>query len=351
MARQCTQPKRPRNFAWFKEKMLLVQVQESGQVLDEKQLAFLADPGVADYFEQTPIDDYPDNEITSDSNIIPYSQYLQETQNAVVQDTNSSAQQDAMIMSMFKQMSNQVTNCHKIDLKNKHVNESLTAELERYKERVKTFKQKLNSDLNSREKLIDSQMDDMIRNRHALKQEIDSLKQTLSKHVKEKESLLTTQLFSKRNPKKKKINTRTRKCFVDKKYLDIQKKEIFLDNNRLLEHIICQEVMNIMMHADSVPVNVLPANNKYLMNDNTESERLIQENDHLFELLLSQDIVHICVNSLATLTKYAKMEQEYIDEYSENLVLKAELAKKERMVEKKFFDEVVLRCSRLENRS
>ncbi|GKG25000.1 retrovirus-related pol polyprotein from transposon TNT 1-94, partial [Tanacetum coccineum] len=48
MARQCTQPKRPRNFAWFKEKMLLVQVQESGQVLDEKQLAFLADPGVAD---------------------------------------------------------------------------------------------------------------------------------------------------------------------------------------------------------------------------------------------------------------------------------------------------------------
>ncbi|GKE30090.1 hypothetical protein Tco_1445474 [Tanacetum coccineum] len=44
MARQCTQPKMPRNFAWFKEKMLLVQTQESGQVLDEEQLAFLADP-------------------------------------------------------------------------------------------------------------------------------------------------------------------------------------------------------------------------------------------------------------------------------------------------------------------
>ncbi|GKE88896.1 hypothetical protein Tco_1566371 [Tanacetum coccineum] len=37
MERQCTQPKRPRNSAWFKEKMLLV------QVLDEEQLAFLAD--------------------------------------------------------------------------------------------------------------------------------------------------------------------------------------------------------------------------------------------------------------------------------------------------------------------
>ncbi|GKG38435.1 retrovirus-related pol polyprotein from transposon TNT 1-94 [Tanacetum coccineum] len=44
MARQCTKPKRLRNSAWFKEKTLLVQAQESGQVLDEEQLAFLADP-------------------------------------------------------------------------------------------------------------------------------------------------------------------------------------------------------------------------------------------------------------------------------------------------------------------
>nr|GEW07278.1 hypothetical protein [Tanacetum cinerariifolium] len=48
MARQCTQPKRPRNSAWFKEKMLLVQAQESSQVLDEEQLASLADLGIAE---------------------------------------------------------------------------------------------------------------------------------------------------------------------------------------------------------------------------------------------------------------------------------------------------------------
>ncbi|GJZ14452.1 hypothetical protein Tco_0550129 [Tanacetum coccineum] len=139
-------------------------------------------------------------------------------------------------------------------------------------------------------------------------------------------------------------------CSVDKKYFDIQKKEMFLDNDRLLEHIICQDVMNIMMHADSVSINVLPANNKSLVHDNLEIERLKQENDHLFELLLSQDIVHICVNSLATLTNYAKMDQDYIYEYSENLVLRTELAKMELMIEKKSFDEVVLRCLRLENR-
>nr|GEV86962.1 hypothetical protein [Tanacetum cinerariifolium] len=45
MARQCTQPKRPRNAAWFKEKAMLAEAQESSQILDEEQLAFLADPG------------------------------------------------------------------------------------------------------------------------------------------------------------------------------------------------------------------------------------------------------------------------------------------------------------------
>ncbi|GJX56768.1 integrase, catalytic region, zinc finger, CCHC-type containing protein [Tanacetum coccineum] len=125
-------------------------------------------------------------------------------------------------------------------------------------------------------------------------------------------------------------------CSIDKKYFDIQKKELSLDNDRLLDHIIYQDVINIVMHADYVSINVLPLNNKCHVDDNLKSEQLIQENDHLFGLLLSQDIVHIFVNSLATLTIYAKIEKDYIDEYSENLMLKAELAKKEHMVKKKF---------------
>ncbi|GJY22196.1 retrovirus-related pol polyprotein from transposon TNT 1-94 [Tanacetum coccineum] len=48
MARQCTQPKRPRNAAWYKEKAMLDEAQEARQILDEEQLAFLADPGVPD---------------------------------------------------------------------------------------------------------------------------------------------------------------------------------------------------------------------------------------------------------------------------------------------------------------
>ncbi|GJU14839.1 hypothetical protein Tco_1142805 [Tanacetum coccineum] len=46
MARQCTQPKRPRNSAWFKDKLMLVEAQEAGQISDEEQLAFIANPRI-----------------------------------------------------------------------------------------------------------------------------------------------------------------------------------------------------------------------------------------------------------------------------------------------------------------
>ncbi|GJR20181.1 hypothetical protein Tco_0968708 [Tanacetum coccineum] len=65
---------------------------------------------------------------------------------------------------MFKEKANKEQN-----------NESVTAELERYKERVKMFEQRLNIDLSSREKMIDSQMDDMIKEKLALKEQVDSL--------------------------------------------------------------------------------------------------------------------------------------------------------------------------------
>nr|GEV52042.1 hypothetical protein [Tanacetum cinerariifolium] len=48
MARQCTQSKRPRNATWIKEKEMLAEAHESGQILDEKQLAFFVDPGILD---------------------------------------------------------------------------------------------------------------------------------------------------------------------------------------------------------------------------------------------------------------------------------------------------------------
>nr|GEV29033.1 hypothetical protein [Tanacetum cinerariifolium] len=58
---------------------------------------------------------------------------------AVVHNSNSSAQQDALILSVIKQLKTQVINCTKINLENKSVNDTLTDELEKYKEQVKVL--------------------------------------------------------------------------------------------------------------------------------------------------------------------------------------------------------------------
>ncbi|GJS73030.1 hypothetical protein Tco_0705871 [Tanacetum coccineum] len=66
-------------------------------------------------------------------------------------------------------------------------------------------------------------MDDMIRNKNALKQEIDSLKQTLSKQIKEKESLLQTFTVLKKESKEKENK------YMDKE-IDLEKKIKERDN-------------------------------------------------------------------------------------------------------------------------
>ncbi|GKD99918.1 integrase, catalytic region, zinc finger, CCHC-type containing protein [Tanacetum coccineum] len=210
MSKQCTKPKRKRDDSWFKDKVLLVQAQENGQILHEEELAFLADPGITEgqatqtiiihnaayqaddldaydsdcdelitanvslmanlshygsdaltdvhnpnmdtniinqavqampSSEQSNVVNHSKTKITSDSNNIPYSQYVIESQQAAVQNSNSSAQQDALILSMIEQLKTQVVNCTKINMDNKSVNDTLTAELERYKEQVKDLKE------------------------------------------------------------------------------------------------------------------------------------------------------------------------------------------------------------------
>ncbi|GKF72441.1 hypothetical protein Tco_0208555, partial [Tanacetum coccineum] len=91
--------------------------QANGQIIHEEELAFLADP---------------DN---MDNNMINQAvQYVIESQQAAVQNSNSSAQQDALILYVIEQLKTQVVNCTKMNLDNKSVNDTLTAELERYKE-------------------------------------------------------------------------------------------------------------------------------------------------------------------------------------------------------------------------
>ncbi|GJU23362.1 integrase, catalytic region, zinc finger, CCHC-type containing protein [Tanacetum coccineum] len=237
--RWCTQPKRPRNAAWFKEKLILAEAQEAGQILDEEKLAFLADLDDLDAYDLD-CDDLSsakvvlmENLSSCDPEVLSESQYLQESQDAVIQDANPSAPNDLLVLSLVEQMTDHIAHLYKENQTNKMVNESLTAEVERYKEQIAIFEQRLNVDLNKREKLIDSQMDDLIRDRNAklatFQQDIDTLKETLSNNVKEKESLSKTLIIFKTESKEK-----------ESKYID---KEIVLEKqNKELENIIYQRI-------------------------------------------------------------------------------------------------------------
>ncbi|GJT85696.1 hypothetical protein Tco_1067413 [Tanacetum coccineum] len=208
------------------EKVLLVEAQANGQILHEEELAFLADPGIAEgqatqtvitynaayqandldaydsdcdelnttkialmvnlshygsdalaevnnhdnvnnnlmnqvvqvmpSFELSSVVNNSETKITSDSNIIHYSQYVIESQQTTVQNSKSFAQQDALKLSVIKQLKTQVVNYTKINMDNKSVDDTLTAELERYKEQVKVLKEGQNVDLKSNDIVSDS---------------------------------------------------------------------------------------------------------------------------------------------------------------------------------------------------
>ncbi|GJW08374.1 retrovirus-related pol polyprotein from transposon TNT 1-94 [Tanacetum coccineum] len=246
MYKQCTKPKRKRDDSWFKDKVLLVQAQASGKILHEEELAFLADLGILEgQATQTvfthnaayDLDEYDSDcdklntaKVALMANLSYYgSDALAEVHNhdninnnmlnQAVQAITSSEQlnvvthseteiNNALILSVIEQLKTQVVNCTKINLDNKGVNDTLTTELERYKEQVKVLKDGQNIDLRS---------NDTISNSCAQSVEIDLLKQTLSEHLKEKESLMQTVTLLKNDFKKEESRNIDKEIALEKK--------------------------------------------------------------------------------------------------------------------------------------
>nr|GEV81400.1 hypothetical protein [Tanacetum cinerariifolium] len=315
MSKQCTKPKRKRDEERFKDKVLLVQAQANGQVLLEEELEFLADPGIAETSstqyvvtnnaayqaddldaydpdcdelnyakialmanlshygfdnlaevhnqdnmtnnlldqygqvtstsEQSTILNQSETEITSGSNIISYSQYMNESQYTTVQNSSSPALQDDLILSVIEQLKTQVVNCTKINQDNKNVNEILTAELEKYKNQERILKEENNVD-----KASASCTQSL---------EIETLKHTLSEHLKEKKSLEQKELFNSFDQLLIDELTEVQKVFnqieqaikqhcVEKDKFQDKMKNVLKDNERLLEQAISVDIVNIVVH-------------------------------------------------------------------------------------------------------
>nr|GEV51993.1 ribonuclease H-like domain-containing protein [Tanacetum cinerariifolium] len=329
-----------------KEKVLLVEAQGNGKVLNEEELKFLADPGIAegpviqsvithntayqandldmydsdcdeiftakvvlmanlssygsDVLSEVPISDntnndmlnqsvqemqyskpsyfveHLENEIHSDSNIILYSQYLIESQNVAVHDTNSSAQQDALILSVFEQRSNQVTNCNNVNKDNLIANESLSIKLERYKERVKLLEERQNVDSYFGKCCVPQRE---LSDEHALHPNTDQFASSPVKNEPPRE---------------------------------LPKKQFFTENDRLLDQIISQEIVNIVLNS-SMDVNTsVKVNSSVVMNDSVNYVEMCNKCLELkVELIKQHNMVE--KDEYNRLSKrFSKLEQHFI---------------------------------------
>ncbi|GJU25270.1 retrovirus-related pol polyprotein from transposon TNT 1-94 [Tanacetum coccineum] len=259
IARNCTQPKRPQNSEYFKDKMLLMQAQENGVALDEEQLLFLAggqDNAVDEDVDEQPVHDLALNvdnvfqaddcdafdsdvdeaptaqtmfmanlssadpvydeaspsydsdilsevhdhdhyqdavcehhevhemhddvqpnyvvdshaDYTSDSNIIPYDQYVKDNAVPVVQSNVSSVPNDAYMM-MLNDIYEPSAKCVSVTTQNNVIDNSLTAELATYKEQVELYERRAKLELTERKQKIDEQLRIVITD-HNIKEEI-----------------------------------------------------------------------------------------------------------------------------------------------------------------------------------
>ncbi|GJU54590.1 retrovirus-related pol polyprotein from transposon TNT 1-94 [Tanacetum coccineum] len=251
--------------------------------------------------KQSNVVNYLDTEITCDSNIIPYSQYVIESQQAAVQNSNSSAQQDALILSVIEQQKTQVVNCTKINLDNKSVNDTLTAELERYKEQVKLLKEGQNVDLNSND--INS---------------VNSPEPTLSSRPTKVE-------VPKELPKVSMVNTSLKKLKYHLAGFDVV--DLF---NTFDQYLIDElsEVQNVFHQMEQAVEQHRLESKTFEVKIN----QVLNENERLLEQVISKDIVNLIINY--------SVDNDYVNvhECEKCLKLETELLNKKDFVEKDIYD-------------
>ncbi|GJS70519.1 integrase, catalytic region, zinc finger, CCHC-type containing protein [Tanacetum coccineum] len=163
----------------FKDKVLLVQAQASGQILHEEELAFLADPGI------------PEDQAT----------HTVITHNAAYQADDLDAYD---------------SNCDELNT----VKAALMANLSHYGSDALAKSNVVNhseTEITSDSNIIPYSHNDIVLDSSAQSAEIDRLKQTLSEHLKEKESLMQTVTLLKNDFKKEESMNIDREIALEKK--------------------------------------------------------------------------------------------------------------------------------------
>nr|GEV87111.1 retrovirus-related Pol polyprotein from transposon TNT 1-94 [Tanacetum cinerariifolium] len=206
ISKQCTKPKRKRDDSWFKDMVLLVQAQANGQILHDEELQFLADPGI------------PEGQATQ--SVITHNAAYQ-VDDLDAYDSDCDELNTATIALMANLSHFGLNALAEINLDNKSVNDTLTAELERYKEQVKFLKEGKNVDFMHRVTVSDS-CEQSVKIDHPIPSNRPTIVEVPSELPK----------FS---------------MAVDQHHLE--SKTFGFQNERLLEQVINKDIVNIMVNA------------------------------------------------------------------------------------------------------
>ncbi|GKB91757.1 hypothetical protein Tco_0964029 [Tanacetum coccineum] len=238
--------KKKRDYSWFKDKVLLVQAQANGQILHEEELAFLVDIGIVKgqatqtvithnaTYQADDLDAYDSNcdelntaKVALMANLSYYgSDALAEVHNHDNVDNNMINQAvQAMSSSEESKVINysetEITSDSNIIPYSQYVIESQQAAI--------NLKEGQNVDLKSKDNVSDS-------SKQSIK--IGRLKQTLSKHLKENESLMQTVTLLKNDFKKEESRNIDREIVLEKRIKQLDNIVFKRDQSAQIIHML-----------------------------------------------------------------------------------------------------------------
>nr|GFB06598.1 hypothetical protein [Tanacetum cinerariifolium] len=237
-------------------------------VLQEDELEFLADPGTTESssnqtvitnnaaYQADGLDAYDSDcdelnsaKVALMANLSHYgsgtlAEYMNESQYNTTQNSTLPALQDDLILSVIKQLKTQVVNYTKVNHDNKKVSKLLTAELERYR---------------NQERILTTQMnDDNKSTSYEHSMEIDTLKHTLSEHLKEKESLEQKITLLKNDFQKEESRNIDRKLALEKEVKELNNIVFKINQSAQTVHfvigksdvVVVPDYEDTLMHAE-----------------------------------------------------------------------------------------------------
>nr|GFA56965.1 hypothetical protein [Tanacetum cinerariifolium] len=180
---------------------------------------------------------------TSNSNMIPYDQYVMNNEVSVVHNNVSSIPNDAFMM-IYNDMCEPPTQSVSNSSQNTVVKNSLTAELATYKKHVELYKQRAKFELTEREQKINEQLSRVIFDRNfkeeTLKRELHSIKLQLTSTINHNKSMVEEVSFLKKDFKQK--ENKYLEDFLDMKSLKekVEDKLIKQDQSLKTVHMLCR---------------------------------------------------------------------------------------------------------------